>query len=163
MSDATEDAVSRVAAFHRGYIAALDDRNVEAWAALFAAESSYRIVARANLDRGLPLALVRDTTKGRILDRVTFIRKFWANNYQDYNPRHFIQVLDAKPSPDLPGAIVARTNVAVYFTEDSGRSEILAVGEYRDTLVTEDGELRIREKTVVVDTTVLPRYVVYPL
>jgi anthranilate 1,2-dioxygenase small subunit len=157
------NALEAVSSFHRRYIAALDSRDVESWSALFAAEASYRIVSRANLDRGLPLALVLDNTKGRILDRVTFIRKFWVNNFQDYHSRHFFEILEATPSTEAPEEIIARTNVVVYFTEDSGKSEILVVGEYRDTLVVEDGELRIRHKSVVVDTTVLPRYVVYPL
>jgi 3-phenylpropionate/cinnamic acid dioxygenase small subunit len=56
-----------------------------------------------------------------------------------------------------------RTNIAVYFTEPDGRTMLFAAGEYEDVVVVEDDTARFREKTVVLDTDLLPRYFVYPL
>ena len=59
--------------------------------------------------------------------------------------------------------IYTRTNVAVYQTSPDGDTMLLVAGQYRDTIVTLNDELKFAEKKMVYDTFRLPDSIVYPL
>ncbi|MDA8072490.1 MAG: nuclear transport factor 2 family protein [Actinomycetota bacterium] len=144
------------------YVEAVDGRDMRAWADLFAQEASYVVVSRENVERGLPLALVMDHSRDRIEDRVTSVTKVWAGHINDYWPRHMISNLDV--NIDTPSSGGVRANFALFVTEpDEIGSRLLAVGRYEDQVTLEGGVARFSSKKVVLDTTVLPRYFVYPI
>lgn len=146
------------------YVGVVDDRRIEDWPALFAPEASYSVVTRENVERGLRVALVLDDTRARINDRVRYIQDVWEGHFNDYYPRHVLSRTVFVGDDDPPGGIVtARTSFAVYLTEPGSTSTLLAVGEYADRVTLAGGEARFVEKRVVLDTSVLPRYFVYPL
>lgn len=148
----------------RRYIDALDSKDMPAWLACFAEqpEASYICTSLENFERNLPIALMLDDCRARLQDRVTYITEIWKGTFQDYRTRHFVQRLRADQQPD--GVIALRSNVSVLYTpEDTGQSEVLATGTYLDRVRVQDGHALFLAKTVVIDTRVLPRYLVYPL
>jgi 3-phenylpropionate/cinnamic acid dioxygenase small subunit len=146
------------------YICALDDKDMKGWLGLFSAEdsSSYTCNSAENVAADLPVALMLDDNRARLMDRVTFVDKVWAGTFQDYRTRHFIQRLRVQSK--APGRCSVLTNFQVMFTpEEAGDSRPLVCGVYEDEVVMEGGEPRFLHKRAITDTIVLPRYIVYPI
>jgi 3-phenylpropionate/cinnamic acid dioxygenase small subunit len=146
------------------YIEALDGKRMQAWYETFAArpDSAYVCTSAENVAAKLPVALMLDDNRDRLADRVSFVEKVWAGTFQDYRTRHFVQRLGLEQTAN--GMYDVRTNFMVTFTpEESGDSRLLVCGVYLDKVVSDGNELRFLEKTAVMDTIVLPRYVVYPI
>jgi 3-phenylpropionate/cinnamic acid dioxygenase small subunit len=103
-----------------------------------------------------------DDCRGRIEDRVTYVTKVWAGTFQDYRMRHIMQRIQARHvAEDL---VEMRTGFVVYCTpEESGITQILTAGEYEDVVRLDPAGPRFLSKKVILDTSVLPRYLVYPL
>jgi 3-phenylpropionate/cinnamic acid dioxygenase small subunit len=144
------------------YVRGLDRLEVTRWPEYFATEASYIVTSRENLERGLQIAHILDDSRGRIEDRITYITKVWDGHYNEYWPRH---VLGRSIVTDVVGDdIRVETNFAIYMSEPGEvGSRLFAVGYYDDVITVQDGEAKFKSKTVVLDTTVLPRYFVYPL
>lgn len=153
--------MEKVANLINAYVRALDRKDVETWATLFAKEAAYYVLPRENVERGLPMAHVLDDSRARIDDRVDYIRKVWRGHYNDYQSRHILSNIVIEPAPAELFSV--QTNFAVYVTELEGTTSLLAVGEYQDIVVIEDDAARFKEKKVILDTGVLPRGFVYPL
>lgn len=163
MSLGPED-LARLDALQARYLDALDTKNMPGWLACFSADAaaSYICTSLENFERNLPIGLMLDDCRARLQDRVTYITEIWKGTFQDYRTRHFVQRLEAAPLAD--GVIVLRSNFSVLYTpEDTGGSEVLAAGTYEDRIRFEDGRALFLAKTAVLDTRVLPRYLVYPL
>lgn len=155
------DVERQVRALQRRYAAAVDGKRLDEWLSLFAAECSYVVITRENVERGLPLALVFDDSSDRIHDRVVYIEEVWKGHINDYRQRHLLS--DPEIVADDDG-IRIRQGFAVYISEPSvAGSRLLTTGEYEDEVAFVDGEPRFREKRVILDADVLPRYFVYPL
>ncbi len=174
------------------YVRVVDDpERVEEWPDLFADEAEHLVVTRENLERGLPVAVIRDDSKDRILDRVTVIQKFWGadRHYNDVRPRHLVGPVwvepvegeeavrhynDVRPRhlvgpvwvEPVEGEEAVRmvANFAVWTTATvDGTPRLIALGEYRDVVVFTPQGPRFRSKWVVLDTPVLQDVFVYPL
>lgn len=146
------------------YILALDSQNMTQWLDSFSdqAEASYVCTTQENERRNLPLALMMDDCRARLLDRVTYVTKIWAGTFQNYQTRHLTQRLSAVSPGE--NRIEMETSLAVYCTPDeTGVSMLLATGTYRDIVVREQSRARFLSKRVVLDTFVMPRYLVYPI
>lgn len=143
------------------YVEILDAKRLEEWPELFAAQASYMVTTRENEELGLPLAVVCDDTKDRIFDRVSIVREFWKDHFNDQTPRHILgsTVIEGGGASEFK----AKTNFVVYLTKRIDGSTLLFPGEYLDTVGFEDGEIRFKAKRVVLDTPVLPDAFVYPL
>ncbi len=147
------------------YIHVLDSKNMEGWLAAFAEtpEASYICTTQESVARNLPLALILDDCYARLQDRVTYITKIWAGTFQDYRTRHFIQRVSAGQL--TKDTVRVCTNFTVIYTpDDTGSSEVLTAGVYEDVVrLSGDGGAQFLSKRAVTDTSVLPRYLVYPL
>lgn len=146
------------------YIHALDSKNIPAWLDTFAVvpEASYICNTQENVDRGLPLALILDDCHARLQDRVTYITKIWAGTFQDYRTRHFTQRVSAEMNAD--GSVRVSTNFSVLYTpEDSGSTQVLTAGVYEDIVSLKGDRAQFLSKKAITDTSILPRYLVYPL
>lgn len=144
------------------YVRALDNRDLAAWTDTFRMEpdTAYFCIAAENVERHHPVALMYDDSRDRIEDRVVFIEKIWADTFQDYRTRHFVQRLRIEQRG--PGLYEVETNFTIVYTPETGRSEVQVAGVYRDEVVIDGDGARFRSKRAVYDTTVLPRYIVYP-
>ena len=164
MKTVTAQELHRIDELQTSYINALDSKNIPGWLETFAVvpEASYICTTAESVDRNLPLALILDDCHARLQDRVTYITKIWVGTFQDYRTRHFTQRVSAEASGD--NTVKVRTNFTVIYTpEDTGSSEVLTAGVYEDVVSLINGSAKFISKKAVTDTSVLPRYLVYPL
>jgi 3-phenylpropionate/cinnamic acid dioxygenase small subunit len=142
------------------YVNALDAHDMQEWLDCFDREASYTCIPRENAEQGLPLALMMDDCYERLLDRVNYVTQVWAGTFEDYATRHFVQRLRCRDAGNL---YASNFNFMVVYTSAAGASEVLVSGQYQDEVVVDGTEAKFRSKTAVLDTIVLPRYLVYPL
>lgn len=164
MTGVSGDISAQIDALQVRYIAALDAKKMHDWLATFSADAdaSYICTTAENLAANLPVALMLDDCYARLQDRVTFVTKIWAGTYTDYRTRHFIQRTACRAAG--AGLFEVETNFSVTYTPgDTGRSELFATGVYLDRVVVGADGARFRSKKAVTDTTVVERYVVFPL
>lgn len=144
------------------YARCLDQLRIADWEHFFDDEAYYEVNSRENIERGLPLAHVLDNSRDRIHDRIVYVNEIWEGHYNAYWPRHILgEPVEVGREGDL---VHVETPLAVYITEaGSVSSRLLAVGQYQDVITLAGDEAKFRRKRVVLDTTVLPRYFVYPI
>lgn len=152
------------------YVRVVDDpRRIEEWPQLFSDDAEYVVITRENHERGLPIAVIRDDSKDRIIDRVTIIRQFWGGggraedrHYNDAWPRHVVGPVWVEFTPS--GDAVVGANFAIYQTvQVDVAPRLLAVGEYHDVVAFSGETPAFKAKTVILDTSVLQDVFVYPL
>ena len=162
MSNASADILARIGELQARYIHALDNKDFHAWANTFstAEDASYICIAAENEDNNLPIALMYDDCRKRIEDRITFIEKIWVGTFQDYRTRHFIE----RTSYNCIGndIFAVETNFSILYTPETGHSDVQVVGVYKDEVIVNGSGAKFKTKRAVYDTTVLPRYIVYP-
>lgn len=144
---------------------ALDGKDMRAWLGNYANEDGAAYFCRSaeNTEHGFALGFMYDDCRARLEDRVTFVNDIWAGTFQDYRTRHFVQ--RARWERVDASTVQMQSNFSVFMTpEDSGVTQVLAAGQYLDTVrVEKDGELKLLSRRAELDTSVLPRYLVYPL
>ena len=139
--------------------AALDGRNFDAWPGFFVEEGSYRLQARENFDRGLPLCLMALESRGMMQDRVYGITQ--TIYHAPYYTRH---VLSPARVLGHDGPVVkAEAHYAVFRTRPGDASEVYNVGRYIDELVRVDGSLRLRSRLCVYDSEMVLNSLIYPV
>jgi anthranilate 1,2-dioxygenase small subunit len=143
------------------YARALDRRDLTAWLDCFASEASYTCTHRENVEQGLPLALMMDDCTERLRDRVKFITEVWAGIFEDYWTRHFFQRLEHRVQDDQLCTVTS--NFSVFYTTNDGLSAVLAVGSYEDEVIIMPKGAKFRSRRAILDTSTLPRYLVYPV
>jgi len=162
MSSIPHEVLTRLDDLQNRYIVALDGKDIRAWTATFSerADASYICRSAENESMGLPIALMMDDCRARILDRVTFITQIWKGTFQDYRTRHFSQRVSCEQESE--NAFRVRSNFSIEYTLDPNAPKTLATGVYEDVVVLEGEQARFLSKRAVYDTTVLPQYIVYP-
>ncbi|MCB1756074.1 MAG: nuclear transport factor 2 family protein [Gammaproteobacteria bacterium] len=148
------------------YIRALDEKNMSAWLDSFeeSATSNYRCISRENFENGLELSFMLDDSYNRLKDRVSYIDEIWKGTYQDYWTRHFTQCLSIEACNDSANTFDVTSNLQILYTPDDTRStEVLVSGVYKDKVLVKGDTARFVSKQAILDTTVLPRYLVYPV
>ena len=124
-----------ITGLNANYISALDNKNMQDWLAAFSKtyEASYICTSADNSENDLPVSMMYDDSRNRLEDRATYITDIWAGTFQDYRTRHFTQLLSVADIGS--GKFAAKTSFQVFFTPDeTGVSEILAVGVYEDII-----------------------------
>lgn len=141
------------------YGAVIDAAQYEEWLGLFAAECRYQVMPRENWQLGLPVALILCDSRAMLEDRILALRE--ANKYNIHTDRHIIGL------PRIVGAegagVVVEASFAVFQTDAEGESRLFATGLYRDTLVLAEGEPKIADKLVLLDTFAVPHLLASPL
>ena len=153
--------LASIDALQMQYLAALDQRDFDAWLDCFADEAAYICITRENHDAGLPVAMMMDDTRARLRDRVKFIKEVWSGTYEDYATRHFVQRIGGEALDR--GYIRIFTNFMVSYTNRRGGSDILVTGVYDDTVSVNGGTPKFASKRAILDTVTTPRYLVYPV
>jgi len=144
------------------YISALNDFNMDSWLACFTQQGQYILTSEENIRRNLPIAFMLDDCYARLKDRVKQVMDIQYDSSEHYQMRHFTQLISAIELES--GEIQTNFNFSVYYTpRDTNQTETLCVGKYEDTVAIENGKARFHKRVAIVDTNVLPRYVVYPV
>ncbi|MES2360179.1 MAG: aromatic-ring-hydroxylating dioxygenase subunit beta [Pseudomonadota bacterium] len=141
------------------YAAALDDKRFDDWPLFFVEDGHYKVQARENFDRGLPLALIALESQGMMKDRVYGITQ--TIYHGPYYMRH---VISPARIVSLAGGVVrAEANYAVFRTKPGGVSEVYNVGRYIDEIIKKDGSLKFRSRLCVYDSEMILNSLIYPI
>lgn len=141
------------------YAAALDEKRFDDWPEFFLEDGHYKLQARENFDRGLPLALMAMESRGMMKDRVYGVTQ--TIFHAPYYMRH---VIGAARVLRVDGDTVnAESNYAVFRTKPGGVSEVYNVGRYIDVLVRMDGQLKFKSRLAVYDSEMVLNSLIYPV
>jgi anthranilate 1,2-dioxygenase small subunit len=141
------------------YAELIDSDRLEEWLELFTEDARYDVIPRENVEQGLPLSIMVCSNKAQLRDRITALRQ--ANEYNLHYDRHLIGNVRVRPSAD--GTFEIRANYAVFQTTLEGQSRLFSAGCYKDRVRIVDGQLRIYDKCVIVDTFSIPTLLATPL
>jgi salicylate 5-hydroxylase small subunit len=144
---------------YASYCACLDAGRFDDWPGFFTDDCRYRVVARENHDRNLPLGTMDLQSRGALLDRVYAVQStlFHAPYYQ----RHIVG--PARILGRDGDTIVAEANYLVIRTKRDQPSEVFNAGRYLDRIVTAQQGLRFAEKICIFDSELIPNSIIYPL
>ncbi|WP_028354348.1 nuclear transport factor 2 family protein [Bordetella petrii] len=146
--------------FNADYCAALDGGQVERWPEFFTQDALYRVTARENAELGLPVGLVYAEGRDMMHDRAVAIART-----QMFAPRHMLHLLSNTrvTHESADGEIAATASFLLLQTLVEGPTTLHLAGVYYDRYAREDGVLKLRERQVVYDTTILANDLVYPV
>lgn len=162
---ASEQALQRlvlqqeVDQLNAAYAAALDEKRFEEWPEFFMEDGRYKVQARENFDRGLPLALMALESRGMMKDRVYGVTQ--TIYHGPYYMRHIIS--PARILSQEGDVVKAEANYAVFRTKPGGVSEVYNVGRYIDELIKKDGSLKFRSRLCVYDSEMILNSLIYPV
>ena len=152
--------IEDVRAFYDAYFASLDEDRLEEWPDFFVEDCLYRIIPRENYEAGQRQCLIQGDSKNMLLDRVQAIR-----STQVYAPRYCRRFYSGLRVINRAGnALDIRHNLLVVQTLVNRRSTIQGCGACHDRLIlTETGELKFVERTVIFDTEMIDNTLIYPV
>jgi salicylate 5-hydroxylase small subunit len=144
---------------YAAYCACLDEGRFEDWPGFFTEECRYRVVARENHDRKLPLGTMDLQSRGALMDRVYAVQStlFHAPYYQ----RHIVgpvRIISCDGD-----TIVTEANYLVIRTKRDQPSEVFNAGRYLDRIVPVPEGLRFADKICIFDSELIPNSIIYPL
>lgn len=149
----------RVDRLNADYAAVLDEKRFEEWPEFFVEDGHYKVQARENFDRGLPLALMALESRGMMKDRVYGVTQ--TIYHGPYYMRHVVS--PARILSQEGDVIKAEANYAVFRTRPGGVSEVYNVGRYIDELIQKDGSLKFRSRLCVYDSEMILNSLIYPV
>lgn len=151
---------AEVEAFNAEYCAALDAGQVEAWPEFFCADALYRITARENAERDLPVGLVYAQGCDMMHDRAVAIART-----QMFAPRYSLHLVTNTrvTAEDASGEVEAQANFVLLQTLVEGPTTVHMAGTYYDRFARVEGRLLLRERQAVYDSTLIANDLVYPL
>lgn len=161
--DITTDTnvLRRVDDLHNRYTYALDRVDMAGWLETFSLQGSYELTTQENIKHDLPVGMMLDDCYERLQDRVKYVTEVWTRTVEHYQARHFLY-RDRCRQNNL-GELHVSTNFSVFYTDPEGKTAPLVVGHYEDVMVEENGTLCFASKRAIMDTTVPPHYLIYPI
>ena len=141
------------------YAAALDEKRFDDWPLFFTEDGHYKIQARENFDRGLPLALMALESQGMMKDRVYGITQ--TIYHGPYYMRHIIS--PARITAQDDEVIKAEANYAVFRTKPGSISEVYNVGRYIDEIIKKGDAWKFRRRLCVYDSEMILNSLIYPI
>lgn len=126
----------------------LDDDRLEQWPEFFTDDCLYQVIARENVDNGLPAAVMYCDSKAMLVDRVVALRK--ANVFPEHYNRH---IAGRAVITGRDGDVVsAETSYVVFQTRNDGETRIYNAGKYVDRIRLDGAEPRFVSRTCIYDT-----------
>jgi salicylate 5-hydroxylase small subunit len=141
------------------YAAVLDEKRFDEWPSFFLEDAMYKVQARENFDRGLPLALMALESRGMMKDRVYGVTQ--TIYHGPYYTRHVVGPAQLLGEED--GRIRAQANYAVFRTRPGDASEVYNVGRYIDEIVRTDEGLKFASRLCVYDSEMVLNSLIYPI
>ena len=165
-SAAAKSAAARAAIqeLFAAYMDCLDDEHFEEWPALFTENGVYKIVARENVERDLPLATWSCLSRAMMQDRVVAIR-----NASVFSPRYMrhvagsVRVLPLQSGDEHEGVYSAGLSLSVFQTLQDEETKVFLVGKYRAKIVFAEEGARFQELLVIYDSSLIPGLLVFPV
>ena len=141
------------------YAAALDNKRFDDWPLFFTEDGHYKVQARENFDRGLPLALIALESQGMMKDRVYGITQ--TIYHGPYYMRHIVS--PTRVMSHDGDVIKSETNYAVFRTRPGSASEVYNVGRYIDQLIKKGDSWKFRSRLCVYDSEMILNSLIYPI
>ncbi len=141
------------------YAAALDERRFDDWPGFFMEDASYKVQARENFERGLPLALIALESRAMMKDRVYGITQTIFHG--PYYTRHVMS--PARIVAQDGESVQVQTNYAVFRTRPGDASEIYNVGRYVDEIQKTTAGLKFQSRLCVYDSEMVLNSLIYPV
>ena len=141
------------------YAAALDDKRFDEWPLFFLENGNYKIQARENFDRKLPLALMALESQAMMKDRVYGITQ--TIFHAPYYTRHVLSSCRITGVED--NVIFSETNSAVFRTKPGSVSEVYNVGRYIDVIHKKSDRLLFDSRLCVYDSEMILNSLIYPV
>ncbi len=151
LRNAVEDLYAR-------YVHALDNEEFAAWLSLFVDDCTYKVQARENHARRLPLAVMAYESLGMLKDRVYGIRE--TLYHQPYYQRHAVTNLLIS---SVETVVQVAANYSVIRTKRNCLPDLFSAGRYLDTLVWQGAELKFKDKLCIYDTDLIANSLIYPV
>ena len=148
-----------VARLQGEYAHCIDADELERWPDFFVAVASYRVTSALNEARGLPIGYIEAEGRAMLHDRVLSLRE--ANIYEAQAYRHILSLPRIVAADEAE--ISAETSFLVVRILQGGDVAVFAVGRYCDRIVEQDGALKFRAKTVVLDSDKIDTLLALPL
>ena len=127
-AEVAQVAQSAIDDFNAAYGLCLDDDRLEQWPTLFVDDCLYQVIARENVDNGLPAAVMYCDSKGMLADRVVALRK--ANVFPEHFNRHLIG--RAVITGAEGNQVSAEASYLVFQTRNDGETRIYNAGKTND-------------------------------
>jgi salicylate 5-hydroxylase small subunit len=149
----------RIMQFYAAYASCVNDGRYGDWPDFFTETAWYRVVARENYDRDLPLSTLSLKGRPMMKDRIYGIEStiFHAPYYQ----RHLIGLPMISAASDRRFDV--EVNYTVIRTKRDVAAEIYSVGRYIDRIVEVEGVLKFEQKFCVFDNDIIPNSLIYPI
>lgn len=146
-------------ALYADYAACLDEGRLEDWPDFFTEDGEYRIQARENYDRKLPLCILWLEGRGMFRDRIYAVRE---TLYHDpYYQRHIVAA--PRILADEGELLRSEANYLVVRTKRDSFSEISSAGRYIDVVRRTPQGLKLQSRHCVFDSEWIRNSLVYPL
>lgn len=151
--------VAAIDALNAAYGHAIDDDRLEQWPDFFAEDCVYRVIARENVEAGLPAAVIHCEGRGMLVDRIVALRR--ANIF----PAHYSRHLIGRPLiTSIDGDMVdAQTSYAVFQTRADGETKIYSSGKYSDRFIFRESTPVLQKRDCVYDTHRIETLMVTPI
>ena len=141
------------------YAAALDNKRFDDWPLFFTEDGQYKVQARENFERGLPLALIALESQGMMKDRVYGITQ--TIYHGPYHTRH---VVSPSRVVSYDGDVLkSESNYAVFRTKPGSTSEVFNVGRYIDDIIKKGDSWKFRSRLCVYDSEMILNSLIYPI
>ena len=150
-----------VHAFYDAYFEVLDDGGrLKEWPDFFVEDCLYRIIPRENYEAGQRQCIMQGDSKGMLSDRVQAIL-----TTQCFAPRYCRRFYSGLRLAGRTGnELECRQNLLVVQTLVDRPSTILGCGVGHDRLtLTDGGDLKFVERTVILDTEMIDNTIIYPI
>ena len=141
------------------YAMAIDENRLEDWVELFDERCDYRVVARENVEQGLPNVLMWCDNKDMLRDRVESYRE--VNEYNLHYDRHVLGPLRFTSSDN--SICCFEVSYSLFQTSLEGESRLFSVGRYRVEALLDKDRALLKTVTVIADTGQIPSLLATPV
>ncbi|MBD20799.1 MAG: hypothetical protein CMM37_07140 [Rhodospirillaceae bacterium] len=149
----------RIDALFADYIHCIDEDRLEDWPDFFTKDARYHIITRENYDLNLPVALIYCDGRGMFEDRISALRE--ANIFEPHVYCHMvsaIKIIDTNKDDTR-----TQSNFSVTRTMPDGEMTTFLCGKTLDTIMEVDGELKFKERRVILDSRRIDTLLVIPV
>jgi salicylate 5-hydroxylase small subunit len=150
---------ARLADLYGAYDEALGEGHYERWPEFFTEACVYKITSRENYDAGMPIGLVGAESRAMLVDRVAALRRTML--YAPRIVRNLTAGIVLRAIDDAGMRLGA--SFAVFQTLLNEPSAMFLCGRYYDRVVEDAGALRFAERICVIDATLVPTSLIFPL
>jgi len=155
----TQDPFRLIARAQSEYARCIDDDRLEQWPDFFSEGCTYKITTAANFRDGLEAGIVFANSRGMLQDRVSALRE--ANIYERQSYRHIL----GQPCivSEHGNEVQSETPFMVARIVQDGETDIYATGRYLDVYEILGDGAKLKERTVVCDSSRIDTLLAIPL